>query len=131
RILLYSYSIIFVILKQELMSNYTTDQQASEEISIFDNIERRPVYYSERAVYIFSFLGGAMFGSILMAMNLKNAPSKKGVTAVLVFGALYTVAQLAVMNFLPGRSTSSLGMVFSLTGALIMKHFFWQRFIGK
>ncbi len=46
------------------------------ENKVNDSMQPMPRYYSDRAIYSFSVLGGPLFGSILMAINLKNSPEK-------------------------------------------------------
>lgn len=109
------------------MDQFTQQTEAATNV---DETTSVPRYYSEKAVYAFSVLGGALFGSILMAINLKSSPTKKGVSAVLLFGVAYTVVQIIIMNFVPDRASSTLNIVFGLGAGLCIRQFFWQKYIG-
>ena len=102
----------------------------TEEVSIFDEFQPLPEYYSDRALYVFSVLCGTLFGSILMAMNLSRTPTKKGIWQVIVFGVLFTAMQFTVLDYLPNNNSSSGALVFGILGGGILKWFFWNKYIG-
>jgi len=113
------------------MENITETQTATAEgTSIFDDLKPLPVYYSDRAIYTLAFLFSALFGSVLMAMNLKNTESKKGVWQVLLFGFLFTGGQIWLATVLP-KSSSGSGIAMNIVGAAILRYAFWNKYIGK
>lgn len=109
------------------MDQYAQQTEIGENTNETANVPR---YYSEKAVYVFSILGGALFGSILMAINLKNSPTRKGVSPVLLFGVAFTVVQVIIMNFVPDRASSSLNIAFGIGAGLSIRQFFWRKYIG-
>lgn len=87
-----------------------------------------PVYYSERAIYMFSIFFNVLFGTILSAINFSKTEQKKGVFEVIAFGIGYTVLMLAVLLQFPGNSF--LIIIFNVVGAMILQ-LFWNKYIGK
>lgn len=90
--------------------------------------EEAPAYFSQRALWMFSVLFGVLFGSILMSINLNKTESKKGSTLVVCFGLLYFAIEIWALNFI--KANSSLTFIFNGVGAMIMQHFFWDKYIG-
>ena len=91
--------------------------------------ENAPVYYSERAIYMFSTFFSVVFGAVLLSINFRSTESKKGVWEVIAFGVVYTGLQIWFLSMIPRNS--GLTLVFSMGGALLMNHFFWKKYIGK
>jgi len=102
----------------------------TEDTSIFDDLKPLPVLYSDRAIYTLAFLFSTLFGSVLMAMNLKNTESKKGIWQVLAFGILFTAGQIWLSNNLPGTNSGG-GFLMNIVGAAILRYVFWNKYIGK
>ncbi len=96
--------------------NVVTDQSA-------------PEFYSEKAIYLFSILFSVIFGSVMMAINLRKTETKKGVYEVLGFGVLFFVFQIYVLSMIPRNTIFTL--MFSMVGALILNYFFWRKYIGQ
>jgi len=107
-----------------------TITSSNGETSIFDEVKALPVYFSERAVFVFSLLFGVLFGSVLMAVNLKNSKEKKGIWQVIVFGILYSSAAIYILELIP-KSNSGLTIGLNGGGAYVLKLLFWDRYIGK
>ncbi len=82
----------------EQINEITLAADSNEETSIFDDLTPLPKYYSVKAIYAFSFLFSTIFGAVLMAINIKNTESKKGIPQVLLFGFLYTGLEIWVLN---------------------------------
>ena len=102
----------------------------NEEISIFDDLKPLPVYYSERAIYVFSILFSTLFGAILMAINLKNSEKKKGTWQVVTFGLIYTIGISWGLSYAP-KSSTGLSIGLNAIGAYVLRQFFWIKYIGK
>ena len=115
---------------EEINENTQGPSSQNNETSIFDELKPMPEYYSERAIYGSSIFFGVFFGSILMAINLKNTESKKGVWQVVVFGFVYTIVQIAVASIVLNKSTG-LSIALSIPGAYLLKTTFWNKYIGK
>ena len=96
--------------------NVVTDQSATE-------------FYSEKAIYLFSVIFSVLFGSVLMAINLRKTESKKGVFEVLGFGILFFAFQIYVLSMIPRNTIFTL--MFSMVGAVILNYFFWRKYIGQ
>jgi drug/metabolite transporter superfamily protein YnfA len=112
------------------MDQQTTPANNNEEISIFDDIKPLPEFYSDRAIYAFSFLFSTIFGAVLLAINIKNSESKKGIPQVLLFGFLYTFLEVWVLNMVHNASTG-LSFAANIGGALILQKVLWKKYIGK
>ncbi len=89
--------------------------------------ENAPLYYSERAIYMFSVFFSVIFGAVLLAINFRNTDEKKGVWEVITFGLVYT--GLWLLSVMP-RNTG-ITLAFSMGVALLINHFFWKKYIGK
>ena len=107
------------------------EQNIPQESTIFDDLKPVPEYYSQRAIYGFSFFCGALFGSILMAVNQNRTPDKKGVQEVIAFGILYTVFQIVAAQYTPPRAGSSFNMLLGIVAGTILNRFFWNKYIGQ
>ncbi|HVW98746.1 MAG TPA: Nif11-like leader peptide family natural product precursor [Mucilaginibacter sp.] len=88
-----------------------------------------PIYYSKRAILIFSILFSVLFGSVMLAMNVSRSREAGKAFLVVLYGLGFTV--------LTGLLTSSIKMNLGITiitayvGALIMEMLFWNRYVGK
>jgi hypothetical protein len=91
--------------------------------------ENAPVYYSTRAIRVFSILCGVLFGSIMMAINLgKATEEKKGVGTVIGFGILFTIIEIYFLKDV--KASFSLTYVCNLVGSYILNYLFWNKYIG-
>lgn len=88
-----------------------------------------PMLYSRRTVYIFSVLFGALFGSIMMAINCGKVNNRMGIVWVLLFGVFFTVVQFIGLEYVNGGSSYSYLCGF-IAGACI-DFFFWNRLVGN
>ncbi|MBP6455205.1 MAG: hypothetical protein KA275_00640 [Chitinophagaceae bacterium] len=89
-----------------------------------------PLYYSEKAIYIFTILFSVLFGSVILAINFRDSKSKKGIWEVLAFGICYTGLQIWFLSMIQ-RSNTGLSFLFSTCGAMLLNHFFWKKYIGE
>jgi len=88
-----------------------------------------PSLYSRQAIYGFTVFFGALFGSIMMAINFAKTKNHNNIVWVLLFGALYTTIQVIIVQ--SAHTGSSLTILFSIISAFILESFFWNRFIGN
>lgn len=91
--------------------------------------EEAPLFYSKRAIYVFSVLFSVLFGSVMLAMNVAKTKGAAKSLLVVLFGILYTgfIFTIAVRFNLNTFS----GLFLSMIGAYFMIAFFWGRFIGN
>jgi hypothetical protein len=112
--------------KQELIREEPWDKHSVEDSNAIE-------LFSQLSIWGFSIAFGVIFGSILMAFNLKKLNKPKVSIIVISFGILYTVFQLFAINYLEEidfvykRQT----LLFSGIGALILHYIFWENNIGK
>jgi len=97
--------------------------------SIFDEVKPLPLYYSEKAIFGFAVFDGVLFASVLMAINFKNTPGKRGIWQVLIFGLLFTVVQITILTGMP-KVNSGLSMVLNIAGGATLRYLFWPKYIG-
>lgn len=83
--------------------------------------------YSNRLIWIFSLIFGVIFGAVLQAMNFSRLQNKKGLYLSLLFGILYTIAQIYLLTWIeqldyqfPSKFNNSKTFLFSASGALIL-----------
>lgn len=90
-----------------------------------------PLFFSKRAVFLFTFFMNPLFGSILLTINCSKTEKKKGIIPVLFFG----IGAILILLLLALRCSSlvfSLSyLVINIAGAIILAHGLWQAFIGK
>jgi len=90
---------------------------------------KAPMLYSRRAVYIFTILFGALFGSIMLAINCSKVKTRNGIIWSLLFGIIFTVIQVIGSNY-ANVGGSYYYLCGFIAGACI-DYFFWNRFIGN
>ncbi len=105
-----------VIADEKKKNNLTDDQNA-------------PELHSKRVITIFSAVFTTIFGAVLLMYNMKQTNNPKGRIQVLVFGILYTVASILLINLI--KKQTNLAIIFNLAGAGILTEYFWNKFIGK
>lgn len=88
-----------------------------------------PSFYSRSAIYGFTVFFGALFGSVLMAINVNKTKEPVNVIWIMLFGGVFTALQIAIAEF--AHTTSSLNILFGIISAYILETFFWNRFIGN
>lgn len=94
--------------------NVTTDSEALE-------------FYSQKAIYIFSILFSVLFGSVMLAYNLRKA--RKPFVWAILFGLAYS----AIAAYFIEKYNGSLPMTFvaNSLGAVVLYQLFWNHWIGK
>lgn len=88
-----------------------------------------PLLYSRRAIFLSTVFMGALFGSILMAINIRRN-NYQGIVPVLLFGALYTVS-LIILTANNPTSIKLLTIPMALLAGTIIADYFWPKYIGK
>ncbi len=116
-------------LVQRMDNSEQLPQISNEEGNIFDNNNPLPVFYSENALLVFSVLFGALFSSVMLAMNINATKAKRGMWQVIGFGVLYTIMQGAVVNSVLKSSGSSVFL--NVIGAVIIRSFLWKEYLGS
>jgi len=115
------------------------DEQTEEKIKLKESTNKgwrkniikdidAPEYYSQTAIYLFSILFSVLFGSVMMAINLKNAGKRWGTP--ILFGLVFTFGQINLAQFIPNPSIGA-SLIINAVGVAIMYQLFWNKSIGK
>jgi hypothetical protein len=88
-----------------------------------------PELHSKKVIMLFSAIFSTIFGSALLMYNMKKTSNSRGRTQVLIFGILYTVATIVLINLLDIKT--NLALIFNFAGAGILTEYFWNKFIGQ
>jgi len=88
-----------------------------------------PFLYTRRALFFFTVGFGALFGSIMLAINLSKIKKSKGIFWILLFGVGFTILQVVLMNY--ANKGSSPGAFFGILSGFCIDYIFWPLFIGK
>jgi hypothetical protein len=118
-------------IKADLEKQEEISKQRTSEVEGSKNVVKdmdAPEYYSEKAIYTFSIGFGVLFGSILMAFNLKKAQQKNQPLIVILFGIVFTALELWLLSYLPRNTGLTIGA--NAGGALIINYYFWKKFMG-
>ncbi len=120
--------------QQEIESETESKKTSKEELaketeSFLTDDPYAPELYTKTTITVFSALFGVIFGAALMMYNIKQTNNSKGRIQVLIFGILYSIAAIAILNLL--NTKSYLTIITNLFGAAIMTGVFWTKFIGK
>jgi len=105
-----------VVEEEKKKSNITDDPNA-------------PELHSKKVIMFFSAIFSPIFGAVLLMYNMKQTDNSKGRIQVLIFGILYTVATIVIINQLDIKT--NLAFIFNFAGAGILTEYFWSKFIGK
>jgi hypothetical protein len=89
-----------------------------------------PSLYSRQAIYGFTVLCGALFGSILLAINVGKTKRPGNAIWIVVFGVVFTALQIYISEVFVPKSSSSYAILWGLISAAIIDAFFWKQFIG-
>jgi len=85
-----------------------------------------PLLYSKIAISSFSLFFSAIFGAILLALNIGNKTNK--IKAV-VIGILFTIFAILIGNLVPNSSIYTL--VINGIGGYLLATEFWNKYIGR
>lgn len=105
------------VTEEEKKKSFVTDEPEAPEL------------HSKRVITMFAAIFSTIFGAVLMMHNFKEVGNNKAKNKVLVFGVLYTIASILIINAL--NIQSNLAVVLNLGGAAILTEFFWNKQLGK
>ena len=88
-----------------------------------------PELHSKKVIMVFSGLFSTIFGAVLLMFNMKQTDNQTGRIQVLIFGILYTIITLVVVNLL--NIGGNIALIFNIAGGGILTEYFWNKFIGK
>jgi hypothetical protein len=88
-----------------------------------------PVLYSKKAIQGFSIFFSTLFGVFLLMSNLKKMHKSKARIEVLVFGIVYTLFTVVLLNYLP--TTFFLTLIFNFIGYAVLVEYYWNKSLGK
>jgi hypothetical protein len=88
-----------------------------------------PVLYSKRAIQGFTIFFSTLFGAILLMSNLQKMNKLKARIEVFVFGIVYTIFTIVLLNYLP--KTFFLTLIFNIVGYAILIEYYWNKNLGK
>ena len=90
-----------------------------------------PELYTKRVIYGFSIFFSALFGSIMLAINVYKTKGAGQAAIVVLFGLGYTIAAIIIGNSIHSNSYSSISIVVGIVGGFLLNALFWNRFIGN
>jgi len=108
---------------QEKKQNSTNTNESSVEALAL------PILYSKKAIQGFTIFFSTLFGAILLMSNLKKMNKPKARIEVFVFGIVYTIATIVLLNYLP--KTFFLTLIFNIVGYAILIEYYWNNNLGK
>ncbi|GGG44762.1 hypothetical protein [Bizionia arctica] len=114
--------------ENEILAQKLTIEEDKKNNNISDN-STAPELYSKRVIMVFSVLFSTIFGAVLLMANLKQTGNTKGQMQVLIFGVLYTIGSVVIIDLL--KIQSNLGIIFNFVGVGILTEYFWNKYIGK
>ncbi len=117
--------------KKEINEKQTENWYPVPEVITDEHVE--PSYFSQGAVHLFSIVFSTLFGVILMAVNFYKAGNKRAVFEVIIFGILYNISTILLLQYIPNQQYIVLGynVLINVIGALILTQIFWRKYIGN
>ncbi|MFL0354800.1 hypothetical protein [Xanthomarina sp. GH4-25] len=103
-------------------------EEEKKKSNITDDLNA-PELYSKRVILVFTLLLSTIFGAVLLMSNMKQTANPKGRIQVLIFGILYTIASVLIIDQL--NLKTNLALMFNFAGTGILTEYFWNKFIGK
>ena len=88
-----------------------------------------PFLYSRLALYFFTVFMGALFGSVMMAINISKTENRSKALWAILFGVGFTVLQVLITNNLKNPNTS-IAIIFGIVASYCLDYLFWKPFIG-
>jgi hypothetical protein len=90
-----------------------------------------PLMYSRQALYVFTVLCGALFGSIMLAINIGKTKKPGNAVWVILFGIAFTALQIFVVSTYARPGSGSSGAIIGgIIAAYTLDFLFWKPFIG-
>jgi hypothetical protein len=103
-------------------------EEEKKKNNITDDLSA-PELHSKKVIMVFSGLFSTIFGAVLLMYNMKQTDNPTGRIQVLIFGILYTIIPLVVINLL--NIGGNIALLFNIIGGGILSEYFWNKFIGK
>ena len=103
-------------------------EEEKKKSNITDN-PNAPELHSKKVIMVFSGLFSTIFGAVLLMYNMKQTKNQTGRIQVLIFGILYTIVTLFVVNLM--NIGGNIALIFNIAGGGILTEYFWNKFIGK
>ncbi|CAM1361723.1 conserved membrane hypothetical protein [Tenacibaculum litopenaei] len=113
--------------KKEITREKTIEEHKKKN-NITD-VPNAPELHSKKVIMVFSGLFSTIFGAVLLMYNMKQTENQTGRIQVLIFGILYTIITLVVVNSL--KIGGNIALIFNIAGGGILTEYFWNKFIGK
>ena len=113
--------------KKEIAREKTIEEHKKKN-NITDD-PNAPELHSKKVIMVFSGLFSTIFGAVLLMYNMKQTDNQTGRIQVLIFGILYTIITLVVVNSL--NIGGNIALIFNIAGGGILTEYFWNKFIGK
>lgn len=88
-----------------------------------------PELHSKLLILIFTVLFSTIFGVVLLMYNMKQINNQKARVQVLIFGIVYTITSLIIVDLL--NSKENIAIIFNILGGAILTEYFWNTYIGK
>lgn len=88
-----------------------------------------PALHSKRVITVFATVFTTIFGAVLLMQNLRETGNQKARNEVLIFGILYTIGCIIVINLIDIQA--NIALVFNLGGAILLTEVFWNKHLGK
>jgi hypothetical protein len=90
-----------------------------------------PAFYPKGAIYGFSILFSVLFGSIMLAINIHQTKKTYRAIWVVLYGLIFTLAEVIVFAGIRQGSAGSLAFIGGLIGSYPLNYFFWPRYLGN
>ncbi len=102
---------------------------ANEQDYNVDKLEGilKPMIYSKRAIWGFSFFFTSIFGGILLMQNLKDIEKRKEANLVLVVSILLTVLTVVIISFF-NIQNRSVSFLCNIGAAGILTEIFYKKY---
>lgn len=90
-----------------------------------------PLMYSRRALYTFTVFFGALFGSIMLAINISKTGKAINALWVILFGIVFTAVQIYVIKTYAQPGAGGSGAILGgIVAGYCLDYLFWKNFIG-
>ncbi len=91
-----------------------------------DESSDTPTYYSQLAILLFSVFCSTLYGSILLALNVKNNRDK---WIIIGFGLTYSILVITLANTLELHPMMPISL--NTIGGFMLQTLFWDRYLDK
>lgn len=94
-------------------------ENTQHDKAITTNAENNPKIYSNKAIYLFSFLFSPIFGGVLLMQNLRDVGKKEAGFSVLGLSVLFTIAAIVIVN---NQMASQMVIICNVAGGFILSN---------